>query len=137
MGEIRVQVRLANSRESLLAEAGQLPAGQNVHSTIVEALVDTGAFMTVIPANLADGLGLMRRRKETAVYADGRREDVDVTEPIELEIQGRHAVEEALVLGDEMLIGQLALERMDLFIDPRGQRLVPNPAHPDRPVWRV
>jgi hypothetical protein len=47
------------------------------------------------------------------------------------------ALEEALVLGDEVLIGQTVLEKPDLFVDCQGQRLVPNPAHPDRPVAKV
>jgi hypothetical protein len=41
------------------------------------------------------------------------------------------SVEEALVLGDEVVIGQTVLEKMDLHVDYRGQRLNPNPAHPD------
>jgi hypothetical protein len=29
------------------------------------------------------------------------------------------------------------LEKLDLFVDCRGRRLVPNPAHPDEAVTRV
>ena len=42
-----------------------------------------------------------------------------------------------MVLGDEALIGQTALEKLDLFVDWVNRRLVPNPAHPDRPVSKV
>jgi hypothetical protein len=42
-----------------------------------------------------------------------------------------------MVLGDQVLIGQTVLEKLDLFVDCSGQRLVPNPAHPDHPVARV
>jgi hypothetical protein len=31
----------------------------------------------------------------------------------------------------------MALEKLDLLIDCHQQRLVPNPAHPDQPVFRV
>lgn len=72
-----------------------------------------------------------------AEYADGRREPVDVTEPIIVEIEGRDTVEEALVLGDEVLIGQTVLEKLDLLVDCTAGRLVPNPAHPDQPVTKV
>jgi hypothetical protein len=54
-----------------------------------------------------------------------------------LEIMGRRTTEEALVLGDELLIGQTALEKLDLLPDCQRQRLVPNPAHPDQPVSKV
>ena len=72
-----------------------------------------------------------------AAYADGRQEIINVTEPIHFEIAGRSTTEQALVLGDEILIGQTALETTDLWADCRGQRLVPNPAHPDQPVFSI
>jgi len=50
---------------------------------------------------------------------------------------GRDTSEEAMVLGDEVLIGQTVLEKLDLLVDCRNQRVVPNPAHPDQPVTRV
>jgi hypothetical protein len=46
-------------------------------------------------------------------------------------------MEEALVLGDEVLIGQTVLEKLDLLVDCAKQKLVPNPAHPDQPVTKV
>jgi hypothetical protein len=42
-----------------------------------------------------------------------------------------------MVLGDEVLIGQTVLEKLDLMADCAGQRLVPNPDHPDQPVSKV
>lgn len=46
-------------------------------------------------------------------------------------------MEDALVLGDEVIIGQTALEKMDIFVDPINRRVIPNPAHPDQPVSKV
>ncbi len=46
-------------------------------------------------------------------------------------------MEEALILGDEVLIGHTVLEKLDLFVDCQHQVLVPNPAHPDQPVSKV
>ena len=54
-----------------------------------------------------------------------------------MEIEGRDTLEEALVLGDEVLIGHTVLEKLDLLVDCQGQRLVPNPAHPDQPITKV
>jgi predicted aspartyl protease len=65
-----------------------------------------------------------------AAYADGRTEAVDVTGPVVVEIDGRDTLEEALILGDEVLIGQTVLEKLDLFVDSRRQRLIPNPYAP-------
>ncbi len=72
-----------------------------------------------------------------AVYADGRREEVDVSEPVLIEIRGRKVYEECLILGDEVLVGQTALEKTDLQVDCRSRTLRPNPKHPDRPVMPV
>ena len=60
-----------------------------------------------------------------------------MTEGVIVEIAGRNTLDEAMVLGDEVLIGQTVLEKLDLFVDCDGRRLVPNPAHPDYPVSRA
>lgn len=62
---------------------------------------------------------------------------MDVTEPVLVELLGRHTVEEAMVLGNEVIIGQTILEKTDLDVDCRARRLLPNPAHPDQPVLQV
>ncbi len=43
----------------------------------------------------------------------------------------------ALVLGDESVIGQIVLEKLDRKADCQARRVVPNPAHPDQPVTKV
>lgn len=42
-----------------------------------------------------------------------------------------------MVLGDEVIVGQLVLESMDLRVDCGNQQVIPNPKHPDGPVFRV
>jgi len=90
-----------------------------------------------MPPFVADSLGLGRPFRQMAEYADGRMEEVDVTEPVLMEIRGRKVYEECLVLGDEVLIGQTALEKTDLHVDCRNGCLLPNPAHPNQPVVKV
>ena len=136
MGEIRVRVRLVNAVDEALARRGQLPADQ-VHIYKADAMVDTGAIRTVIPVHVLQQLGLDVRGQRVAEYADGRQEVVDVTEPLVVEILGRDTLDEALVLGDEVLIGQTVLEKLDLLADCANNRLIPNPAHPDQPVSKV
>jgi hypothetical protein len=72
-----------------------------------------------------------------AEYADGRKESVGVTEPVIFDWQGRDTLEEALVLGDEVIIGQTVLEKLDLLPDCARGLLIANPAHPDQPVTKV
>jgi hypothetical protein len=74
---------------------------------------------------VVERLGLARPFKQVAEYADGRREEVG-TEPVFVELLGRHTVEEALVLGDGVIVEQTILEKPTSF-DCRQKRLLPNP----------
>ncbi len=136
MGEVRVKVRLANAADDSLARHGQIRPEQ-VRSIEVEAMVDTGAIRCVIPLKLKEQLGLATAFRKRVRYADGRSEEVDVAEPIRIELEGRPVYEDCLVLGDEVLIGQTALESTDLFVDCVGGRLVPNPDHPNTVILPV
>jgi predicted aspartyl protease len=136
MGEVRVRVKLTNAVDEGLARRGQLTLDQ-VRIQEPVAVVDPGAVRCVLPSFVVERLGLDRVARYVARYADGRFDEVDLTEGFVLEIMGRRTTEEALVLGDEVLIGQTALEKLDLFVDSQGQRLVPNPAHPNQPVSNV
>ena len=40
-------------------------------------------------------------------------------------------------MGNEVIIGQTVLEKLDVLADCVNQRLVPNPAHPDQPGAKV
>jgi hypothetical protein len=136
MGEIRAKVKLTNAVDEALWRRGQL-ASDEIRRCDVDAMVDIGEVRCVIPVQILQSLGAAPRGKRVAQYADGRNEAVDVTEPIIFEILGRDTMEEALVLGDEVLIGQTVLAKLDLLADCANQCLVPNPAHPDQPVTKV
>jgi clan AA aspartic protease len=136
MGEIRAKVRLINAVDEALARRGQL-AADRVRSYQADAMIDTGAVRTIIPVHVMQQLGLEARGQRVAEYADGRKESVNVTEPVVVEMLGRDTLEEALVLGDEVLVGQTVLEKLDLLADCANQRVFPNPAHPDQPVTKV
>ena len=136
MGEVRTAVTLTNATDQALVRRGTLTQ-QEVHSYKAHALVDTGAVRTVLPSRVAQELGLAIVENQAVEYADGRHEVVGLTEPIDIKIDGRRTVDEALVLGDEVIIGQTVLEKLDLLVDCRNRRLVPNPAHPDQPVSKV
>ena len=136
MGEVRVKARLTNAIDEGLLRR-RLIEPQQVRTFEAEALVDTGAVRTVLPQEVVTRLGLAVRGQLVVGYADGRTEAVSVTEPVMVELHGRDTFDEALVLGDEVLIGQTVLEKLDLFVDCQRGRLVPNPAHPDQAINRV
>ncbi len=134
MGAVRVQVKLTNAIDEALVNRGLLnPTQLRVSET--DALIDSGAVRTVLPRQVVQQLGLRIRSQQVAKYADGRA--VGLTGPVLIELEGRETTEAALVAGDEVLIGQTVLETLDLLVDCKNQRLVPNPAHPDYPVLRM
>jgi predicted aspartyl protease len=102
-----------------------------------QALVDTGVVRCVVPVHVRDALGLAVAGERMAEYADGRKETVTLTEPIRFRVLDRDVVEDALVLGDEVLLGQTLLEKADLLVDCARNQLIPNPAHPDQPVTKI
>ena len=113
MGEVRTPALIINAVDEILARNGQL-ASEQVRKYEADALVDTGAVRCVLPPHVVQQLGLVIRGQRVAEYADGRKEAVGVTGPVIINIDGRDTLEEALVLGDEVLIGQTALEKLDL-----------------------
>ena len=109
MGEVRVKVKLTNAFDEALLRRQQLSPAQ-VRSYEADALIDTEAVRTVIPQRVIDKLGLAVRGETVAEYADGSRDSVGVSEPVIIDVLGRDTLEDALILGDEVLIGQTVLE---------------------------
>jgi len=136
IGEVRTQVVITNAVDEELARRGQVSADQ-IRSYEADALVDTGAVRSVIPPHVVERLGLTIRGQRVVEYADGRKDIVDVTGPVLFRILDRDTMEEALVLEDEVLIGQTVLEKTDVIVDCNSRRVIPNPAHPDQPVTKV
>jgi clan AA aspartic protease len=118
-----------------LSAAGQLPP-KKIRSTTVDAIVDMGAARSVVPKTVLDQIGIGPIAKDQAKYADGRVELVDVA-PVHFDIFDRQTFDDAYIVGDEVLIGQTILEKLDLLADCSNGRLVPNPEHPDGPVLRI
>ena len=133
MSGVRVQVTLTNACDEALARRGFLTQEQ-VHTCNIEALIDTETIRTRLPAQIVQQLGL-------AIVGQSKVEDVDdlvdLTEPIDIEINGRRTTEEVLASGTEVLIGRTALARLDLLVDAINQEIIANPAHPNGPVLRV
>ena len=134
MGEVTVLVKLTNYVDRELADRGQDIVPRTLE---IRAVVDTGAVRSVIPASVAEQLGVRVRPGRMTTLADGRQVSGGVAQGIVFEIMGREAEEEAIVLGNEVLIGQTTLESTDLVVDCRSQEVRPNPEHPDGPVWKV
>ncbi len=133
MGAVHVKVKLTNAIDEAMVSRGVL-APHLLRECETQALVDTGALTIAIPKEIVEQLGLRIRGQQVARYANGFEERIDVTEAVLIECQGRETVDEALVVGDEVMLGQVILEKLDLLVDCKNQRLIPNPVNPDYPV---
>ncbi|MFN6583707.1 MAG: clan AA aspartic protease [Aulosira sp. ZfuVER01] len=136
MGAVRVTIRLKNAVDEELVRRGLL-APNLLRECEVKGLVDTGAVSLVIPLEMVDQLGVRILGQRVAQYANGNQENIGVTGAIMIECQGRTTIDEALVVGNEVLIGQVILEKLDLLVDCKNQILIPNPANPDYPVAMI
>lgn len=75
-------------------------------------------------------LGLSKSYEKTATSTQGLG-TVSVYSVVRLTLMDRPCVVEVMEVPDSVpaLIGQIPLEMLDLVVDPRGQRLIGNPAH--------
>ena len=103
-------------------------------SVEVDALVDTGATFMCVTEEIALQLGFDTTEvtQQTVTLADGHQRRVPKIAPIQIGFENRTYVTEAVVLGDEPLMGVLPLEAMDLVVDTRRNVLMVNPRHPNR-----
>ena len=131
-------VKLVNAFDRFMAGRGMISQNE-VRGMEVEALVDTGANMLVLPEEVVDQLGLEEIDRRRVRYADGRVAVRRVVASVRLEILGRHGDFDAIAenRGTVPLIGQVVLEELDLIVDPRSNEVRPDPDSPDMPTVDV
>ena len=105
----------------------------------VEAIIDTGTTMLVLPQNIVDELGLREIRRATVKYANNETQEKSVYAGLVIDIKGRVGNFEAVaeVTGSQPLIGQIVLEALDLVVEPRTRTLIPNPRSPEMPTVEI
>ena len=138
MGEIAVNIELENPEDRGFFERGH---GQesDIRRTSIEAIVDTGAVMLVLPQNVVERLGVRTRRTAIVTYADERREERPVAGPLTIHVCNRFMSTDCVVgppLG-EALIGRIVLEALDLIADCTKRILTPRPESPDYPLLKL
>jgi len=97
----------------------------------VEALADSGALHLCIPEHIKIQLELEAIDAKEVTLADGTRKLVPYVGPIELRFKNRVGFSGALVMGDQVLLGAIPMEDMDLVIIPRTRTLDVNPGSPN------
>ncbi len=105
----------------------------------VEAVIDTGATMLVLPQSVVDELGLKKIGDRKVKYANNQTQVKPVYRGVILGIKGRDGIFDVLaeVEGSEPLVGQIVLEALDLVVDLTTKTIAPNPRSPDMPMVEI
>ena len=97
----------------------------------VTALVDSGSTHLCIPEHIQLQLQLDPIDNKEVTLADGSKKLVPYVGPVELRFKSRVGFAGALVMGDQVLLGAIPMEDMDLVIIPKTRTLDVNPNSPN------
>ncbi|MCX6874801.1 MAG: retropepsin-like aspartic protease [Verrucomicrobia bacterium] len=128
MGKVIVNLKLTNYSDLILRRL-KLAKGK-ARTVEVEALVDTGATRLYLKPSVIKKLGLARTDTVRSRTTNGDTIRYKY-EPVELELMERRETFDVIEVPENVpnLLGQVPLEVLDLVVDSKGQRLIPNPAH--------
>ena len=107
------------------------PRNQNLAPVEVVALADSGALHLCIPEHVQIQLDLEAIDHKEVTLADGSRKRVPYVGPVEIRFKNRVGFAGALVLGDQVLLGAIPMEDMDLIVIPKTRTLDVNPDSPN------
>ena len=96
-------------------------------------MADTGALTLCIPEPIRLQLQLEEAEKREATVDYGRRALVPYVGPVRVWFKNRSCFVGALVLGDEVLLGAVPMEDMDLVVCPAQRSVDINPQSPNFP----
>jgi clan AA aspartic protease len=138
MGEIKINLKLENDGDVFLFESGKLRENE-IRKLEIEALVDTGAVMLLLPQDLVEVLGLKKTDRAIVSLANDEKIELDIAGTLSLTTHNRRMKTDCLVGPpmSEPLVGQIILERLDLIIDPVKQIVTPRPESPYLPSLKL
>lgn len=107
------------------------PREPGLEAIEVETLVDSGAVHLCIPEHLQIQLKLEEIDKKEVTLADGSKKLVPYVGPVGIRFKNRIGFAGALVMGDQVLLGAIPMEDLDLVVRPRERILDVNPNSPN------
>ena len=119
MGLVNAEVTLRNPRRPELARVK------------VAALADSVALHLCLPEHVQIQLELEEIDKKEVTLADDSRKLVPYVGPVEIRFGNRVGFVGALVMGNQVLLGAIPMEDMDLVVVPGTRSLEVNPNSPN------
>lgn len=107
------------------------PRLPELDAVTVNALADSGAVHLCIPEHVRIQLKLEAVDSKEVTLADGTRTVVPYVGPVEVRFKNRVGFAGALVMGDQVLLGAIPMEDMDLVVVPRTRTIDVNPDSPN------
>ncbi|MEK7685141.1 MAG: aspartyl protease family protein [Verrucomicrobiota bacterium] len=128
MGRVVAKIKLTNLFD--LAELRRKKSKRKPRTVEVEALVDTGATRLYLKPSVIKNLALDKVDDVLSQTTNGTRKR-PVYEAVRLELMGRHGDFNVVGVDEHVpnLLGQIPLAYLDFVVDPKGQKLIPNPEH--------
>lgn len=128
MGYVYADIELTNEGDVAVNRRGFLPDNE-IRRVTTRALVDSGAYDLILNQEVQDRLNLPVVGKRPIKLADESIIEVDIVGPVEVRFETRATSVRALVIPDteEVLLGAIPLEGLDVIIDPLRERLLVNP----------
>ena len=132
MGSTFVDVEAENLFDIEMRQARRDPK-RKVRRESVRALVDTGSALFCLPKSTIARLGL-HLAGSTKVRTGNGEVERRIYRPALITILGRHCHAEVMEVPDGLppLVGFIPLESLDLVVDPKSGRVIPNPEHGGR-----
>ena len=119
MGLITAMLTLSNPRRT------------DLEPVQADALADTGSVYFIIPEHVRLQLALEATVMKEVTLADGSKRMVPYVGPIETHFKNQVAYVGAVVMGDEVLLGAISMEDMDLVLIPHRRQIDINPDNPN------
>ena len=128
MGKVVVKLKLTNLFDIALSTRQVTKA--RPRQVEVPALLDTGATRLYLKPSVIKKLGLQRVDAVRSRTTNGEAIRFKY-EPVQLELLGRKENFDVIEIPETVpnLLGQVPLEVLDLVVDSKRQKLIPNPAH--------
>ena len=125
MGLVYADLILKNATDVNNAKRGLINESE-IRQTAVTAMVDTGSINLVINDAVRRELELELEDTREATLADGSKCAFSYTEPVQIQWKNRKTVLQAIYIptADEILLGAIPLEALDLIVNPLKQELI-------------
>ena len=98
------------------------------------AKADLSLMHFYLPQDLANQLKLKQLEEREVTIADGSKRLVPYVGPVKITFKNRSCFTGAMVLGNEVLLGAIPMEDMDLVIQPLLLKVDVNPESPNVPM---